>query len=151
MKAHQCLQNSSWSSCCVRIKYFSSSRRVNARNLNCSRRQIDPFEQPMQLFDAFARVPLASKAGKRRVNLVERHSIAATIVGIGPDHDLAAREDVPDQGRDLPHPIVLIVVADVEDLAVNRLARRLRGARDRLADVEHVHQRPPWRPVAGHA
>src|SRR4051794_7940006 len=81
----------------------------------------------------------------------KRYAVAAVVAAGRAEGHLAALELGRDDLGDLLDAVVLRVVADVEGLAGDCLARSLQGAEDRLADVLDMHERAPGRSVAGHA
>ena len=84
------------------------------------------------------------------MDLVEVHAVAAVVGARLPEAQFTAFEHLADDLGDVAHAIVLGAVADVEHLGVHDVTRRLERARDRLCDVERVHERSPRRPVADH-
>jgi hypothetical protein len=69
-------------------------------------------------------------------------TIAAIVTARSAEGNGAAVKDLPDNGGDFANTVILLVVADIEDLVVYRLARRLQCECDRLADVLDMDQRP---------
>src|SRR4030088_2436844 len=110
----------------------------------------DVLEQAAQLLSASPSVPLATEAGQDPLDLVEGHAVAAIVAAVVAEDDFAIGEGLADRLGDLADPVVVVVVADIEDLVGYRLARRLKGGGDRRADIAHMHQWPPRHAVAGH-
>ena len=74
------------------------------------------------------RVPVARERREPVVDLVELHPVAAVVAARLAEAQFAAREHLADDLGDVAHPVVLLAVADVEDLVVHHLARRLEHA-----------------------
>src|SRR5215472_12544162 len=81
----------------------------------------------------------------------ERGAVAAIVAARPAKSDGAAVKDLADDDCDFANAVILRVVANIEDLIVYRLTRRLQSEDHRLADVLDVNQRPPWRSIARHA
>ena len=138
--------------CPVRCRYLQLLQAREGAELVVSRLRISMrSKRPLQLLGPCSCGPARPEARQLRRDLLERHAIAAVVRSRRPDRDLAARETLGDDLRDLADAIVLAVVPDVEDLAVDdrRSALRARTAH-RLADVLDVHDRPPRAAVARH-
>src|SRR5690606_27337630 len=84
------------------------------------------------------------------VNAREAHAVTAVVRTRRPRADLATREFLGHDLRDLAHAVVFRIVADVEHLAAHRVLRREQAPVDRLADILHVHEGPPGTAVAHH-
>src|SRR6185312_1487159 len=98
---------------------------------------------------AFGR-PLAAEVRQVLAYLGEGDAIAAGVAAARAEAQGATREFGCHDLGDLADAVVLLVAADVEDLVMHGLARRLEREADRLADVVDMDQRPPRRAVAGH-
>ena len=83
-------------------------------------------------------------------DLAEGDAVAAVVAARLTKSDGAAVEDLSDNGGDFANAVILLVVADIEDLVVHCFAWRLQGEDDRLSDVLDMDQQAPRSSVAGH-
>src|ERR1700733_1325228 len=112
--------------------------------------ELDLLEACAQFLRSHARIPGATESGQLAGNLVERHAVTA-VVGTGlTGGELAAWENVGNDLRNLPHPIVLRIRPDIEDLPVHRTGRSGKHTTDGGRDVLDVHDWPPRAAVADH-
>src|ERR1700688_2735784 len=84
------------------------------------------------------------------MDLVEGDPVAAIVADGSTHRDFAARKYCGHDLGKLANAVVIGVVADIEDLAIDSRRRRLERAANCLADVFDVHERSPRTAVAGH-
>src|ERR1700754_3815083 len=84
------------------------------------------------------------------MDLIEAYAIAPVVPITGSKAQRASRKSIGDNLGDLSDLIVFRRRADVEDLIVNEISRRLQRASDCMRNVPHVHQRTPLSTITGH-
>src|SRR5262249_6724363 len=83
-------------------------------------------------------------------DLLKRNTIAAVVSPVSAKGYRTARKSPSDDLCNLANPIILRIVADIENLVVNLIAGCFERERNGLADVLHVHERAPRSAVARH-
>src|SRR6516164_2560215 len=111
----------------------------------------NPLEDRAQLARAELGRPATGEIGQVPADLAERGAIAAIVAAWPAETDAATVKDLSDDRGDFANPVILGVIADVENLVVHRLARRFESEDHGLADIFNMDQRPPWRSVARHS
>ena len=96
------------------------------------------------------RVATAAETGKLRVDLVKIHPVTPIVGAIRAEIEPAPGKYLGYDLRDLPDPVILSVVPDIEHLIVHRLAGCIEGASHGVTNVQHMYQRAPRRAVADH-
>ena len=111
----------------------------------------DPLKDFTQLTHAELGGPATPEFRQMTTDPFKGGAIAVVVAARPAKGDRAAFKDLSDDGGNFPNSVVLLVVADIEDLVVHRLARRLQCEDDRLANVLDVDKRPPRRHIARHS
>src|SRR5690606_11350486 len=114
------------------------------------RAELNPLEQLPELPGTVSRGVAALEPRKLPMDALEAYAITSVVGRGGADGHLAAGKLLRDDRRDLSDPIVLRILTDVENLAPHGLFRSAQTPIDRLADIEHVDQRPPRATVTHH-
>src|SRR5215472_11162120 len=110
----------------------------------------NPLEDRAQLARAELGRPATGEIGQVPADLAERGAIAAIVAAWPAETDATTVKDLPDDRGDFANPVILAVIADVENLVVYRLARRFESEDHGLADVLDMDQRSPRRTVTCH-
>src|SRR6266545_6745917 len=131
-------------------KEFQLLQANKSPGLEDFRRHVDPLKQCKKLLCPPPGVPLALELREMPSNFLKGNPVTTIVRARWAERDAAAGKNLCYNLGDLPHPIVMSSVADVEDLVVNRVARRLQDGNDSPADVQPVNQRTPRCAVTGH-
>src|ERR1700736_5464639 len=84
------------------------------------------------------------------MDAIEVHPVAAFVADIRAKADLTPLELRPDDLGNFANPVVLGILADVENLALHSTFGRNQRAVDRFADVLHVDEWSPGAAIADH-
>src|SRR3546814_5946608 len=127
--------------------YTTLVRSLIPRALEILERETEERVAGEQFRDPGGRGPLRLEVGKPGRDLVAVDAIGASVGlrAFGVDDD-RVRHRVPHDLGDIADAIVLGGGADVEDLAVHGLARRLERGEEGAADVGDMNPRTPGRP-----
>src|SRR5215213_3835212 len=101
------------------------------RGIELALAHVDVLEEAAHLLGALARRPFATEARQDLPDLVEAHTVAAVVAGVTAELDAAVGECLADRLGDLADAIVVVVVADIQDLVAHRLTRRFQHGRNR--------------------
>src|SRR5579859_7652450 len=129
------------------LQLFKTGER---RRLEGFRRHGDAREPPVKLGGAIGSRTLAPEIWQMAPNLLKVDGVAAIVATAWSDLQFAIGEGFSNEFGDLAHAIVLCVVADVEDLIVDRIARRFERGEDGIADISDMDKRAPRRAVGVH-
>src|SRR6185437_6763785 len=103
----------------------------------------DALEDLVQLAGPARRRCPAAEARQVTGDLGEGDAIASGVGAGRPEAQGAAGKGRGDELGDVADAVILLVAADVEDLAMDGVARRLNGENDRGADIADMDQRAP--------
>src|ERR1051325_6494151 len=84
------------------------------------------------------------------MNFVKTNAITSVVPVTGTETHRTAWKSSRNDVRDIPDLVILAGVADVENLLVDGLSRRLENATNRLANIKDMNQGSPGTTVAHH-
>lgn len=96
----------------------------------------DPFEQGVKLLGPASRIPGALESRQVFPNLLEGHAVAAIVSAGRAKREPATGECLRHNFRYLPHPIIVLGIADIEYFVMHGFARGHQDRDDGPADVQ---------------
>src|SRR5277367_2512844 len=112
--------------------------------------EFNALEARAQFFGSQASRPPAAKSRQPAGDLVEGYAVAAIVGRWLARTELTSWKHVGNDLGDFSDPVVLRILTDIEDLAIDCVGRRLECAANRGADILDVHHGAPGTAVAGH-